>query len=431
MRRPLTPALKWSLAALAALLLFLGTALLLAQRWLSSADFRQRVEAEAGKALGVPVKVTHIGVTLWPLPGVALEGVELRTRQPLSVQRVELRPAWLDLLLGRAAISTLVVRRAVLPQQGIDALLLAWQKLRARDPQAGGDLPLYLLPRRTVLEQLSWVSAKGKTIVLQADIRLDSDAWPQRLELRVLQGRLRGAHLELERRAEHAWDVALKLAGGTVQGRLDLQPAAGAGGEFVLKGELQTREVELSQLTAPEPSAAARAAQPLSGRLEASTTLDARARQPSALLEALQTNSKFTVRQALLQGIDLAKAVKTVGVSRGGETPLDTLSGQVSTRGKAIELQNLAASSGALSATGQVSVSPSQRLDGRVSVDFGGAVGMPLLVGGTVDAPEVALTAGAKIGAAVGTMLMPGVGTGAGASVGGRIGEGLNKLFGK
>jgi len=170
-----------------------------------------------------------------------------------------------------------------------------------------------------------------------------------------------------------------------------------------------------------------RARQPLSGRLEASTTLNARARQPSALLELMQTQSRFTVRGGMLNGIDLMKAVQTVGISRGGKTPLDTLSGQVTTRGAAIELQNLAASSGALSATGQVSVSTTQELKGRVSVDLGGAVGMPLLVGGTVGEPEVSLTVGAKIGAALGTVLMPGLGTGAGASMGGKLGE----LFGK
>jgi hypothetical protein len=48
-----------------------------------------------------------------------------------------------------------------------------------------------------------------------------------------------------------------------------------------------------------------------------------------------------------------------------------------------------------------------------------------------MDEPEVHLTSGAKIGAAVGTLLMPGVGTGAGAAVGGKVSEGLNRLLGK
>jgi len=418
---------KVLLWALAALVLLLAAALLGVHRWLSTDEFRQRVEREAATVLGVPLKLERVGLTLWPLPGVALDGVALRTRQPLKVERIELRPAWLQLLVGRVAISTLVVKRAVLPQQGIDALLASLQKIRERDQSPQSDASLQLLPRRTVLEELSWVDARGKAIVIQAEARLDSDALPERLELEVLRGRLQGTRLDLRRSDALAWELMLLVAGGTVQGRLEVQPPAEAGAEFLLKGQLQTREVELSQLTAPEPTEAVRARQPLSGRLEASTTLNARARQPSALLDLLQTQSKFTVRGGMLKGIDLVKAVQTVGVSRGGTTPLDTLSGQVSTRGKAIELQNLAASSGALSATGQVSVSTTQQLKGRVNVDLGGAVGMPLQVGGTVEEPEVSLTVGAKIGAALGTVLMPGVGTGAGASMGGKLGELFSK----
>ena len=418
---------KVLLGALAAALLVLAAALLALHRWLSTDEFRQRVEREAATVLGVPLKLERVGLTLWPLPGVVLDGVALRTRQPLKVERIELRPAWLQLMIGRVAISTLVVRRAVLPQQGIDALLASLQKIRQRDQSAPGDASLQLLPRRTVLEELSWVDARGKAIVIQAEARLDSDALPERLELEVLRGRLQGTRLDLRRSDTLAWELRLQVAGGTVQGRMEVQPPAEAGAEFLLKGQLETREVELSQLTAPEPTEAVRARQPLSGRLEASTTLNARARQPSALLDLLQTQSKFTVRGGMLKGIDLAKAVQTVGVSRGGTTPLDTLSGQVSTRGKAIELQNLAASSGALSATGQVSVSTTQQLKGRVNVDLGGAVGMPLQVGGTVEEPEVSLTVGAKIGAALGTVLMPGVGTGAGASMGGKLGELFSK----
>lgn len=418
---------KYLLWALGALLLVLAGALLAVQRWVSSDEFRLRVEQEATALLGVPLKLERVGLTLWPLPGVALDGVELRTRQPLKVERIELRPAWLHLLIGRVAISTLVVRRAVLPQQGIDALLASLQKIRQRDksPQTGSSL--HLLPRRTVLDELSWVNARGKAIVIQAEAQLDGDALPERLELDVLRGRLQGTRLDLRRSEELAWEVLLQVAGGTVQGRVEVQPLGEAGAEFLLKGQLQTRDVELSLLTAPEPTEAVRARQPLSGRLEASTTLNARARQPSALLDLLQTQSKFTVRKGMLNGIDLVKAVQTVGVSRGGNTPLDTLSGQVTTRGKAIELQNLAASSGSLSATGQVSVSTTQQLNGRVNVDLGGAVGVPLLVSGTVDEPEVSLTAGAKIGAALGTLLMPGVGTGAGASMGGKLGELFSK----
>jgi hypothetical protein len=176
--------------------------------------------------------------------------------------------------------------------------------------------------------------------------------------------------------------------------------------------------------------------QRLSGRLEATTTLELRTGGPGPLLDALQTRSQFAVRDAVVHGVDLARAVKTVGLSRGGETRLDTLAGQLGTRGQALSLSNLVASSGVLSATGQVNVSAGQALRGRVLVALGPgaigqAVGVPLVVGGTLQDPELTLTRSALLGAALGTMVMPGVGTGAGASIGEKLGNSLQGLFGK
>jgi uncharacterized protein involved in outer membrane biogenesis len=423
---------KWLLAVLLLVVLLLACTLFALHRWLGSEEFRGRIMQQAGQALGVGVRLGSIDLAVWPLPAVVLESVELRTRPVLSVERVELHPVWSQLVLGHVALSTLVVQRAVLPQSSIDALVAILQKKRAGldDREAGTDSMARFLPQRTVLENVTWVDAKGAGITIQADARLSPDALPQTLELKVIKGRLEGTRLSL-RRDGLAWDLALQVAGGSVKGRVELQPAAQPGAEFALKGELQTRDVEVSALTAPQATALAQAAQPLSGRLEANSSLSVRARAPSALLDALQTQSKFTVQKGVLHGIDLTKAVKSVGMSRGGDTRFDTMAGQVTTHGNVIELSNLVASSGALSATGHVSVAANRELSGRVSVDFGGAVGVPLVVGGTVSEPEVSLTRGAKIGAALGTILMPGLGTGAGASMGGKIGESFNKRLDK
>lgn len=422
---------KWIVIVFVVLLVLLAVGVLALQRWIGTDDFRQRIEQQAGAELGVPLSLGGIEVALWPLPAVAVERIAVQTKPALTVERVEVRPSWADLLQGKVAPATLVVRRAVVPQPGIDALLAAMDKAKRKDQDEAGT-PWQLLPQRTVLDGLTWIDAKGAAITLQAEATLGPDVWPLLLRAQILKGRLQGATLDLQREAQaHAWGVKLQVAGGSINGRLELQPPKEAGAEFVLKGQLKTRDVELSRLTAPEPTPAAQAAQPLSGQLEASTTLSARTRKPAALAEVLQTQSTFTVRNAVVHGIDLAKAVKTVGMSRGGQTPLDTLAGQVSTRGKAIELTNLVASSGLLSATGQVNVSPSQALSGRISVELGGAVGVPLALGGTVSDPQVTLTTGAKIGAAIGTVLMPGVGTGTGASLGDKASEGLKKLFGK
>lgn len=417
------------LLALAAVLLLAGVALAL-HGWVGSDDFRQRVQREASAALGLPVRVG---------------GIEVQSRPPLTLARLELRPGWAALLQGRLEVATLVLRDAVLPQQAIDAILLSLQKKKraalaapglppkmassfqpAGAVAAGGEAAVdRWLPRRALLQDVSWVSLKGSRTTVDAGVRLGADSLPEDASLKVTQGHLRGLHGSLQREAAGQWALRVAVGGGTVAGRLGMQRAASArsGQALVLQGQLETRGVEVSALTAPN--------RPLSGRLEASTTLRATAATTAGLVDALQTQTRFTVKDAVLNGMDLVKAVQTVGLSRGGQTRLDTLAGQVQSQGRAAQLNNLVASSGALSATGNLAVSASQALSGRVSVSLGNTVGVPLVVGGTLAAPEVTLTRGALLGAAVGTVVMPGVGTGAGMELGDRLGQGLNKLFGK
>lgn len=427
-------------AALAALLVLAGVVLGL-QGWVRSDNFRQRVTREASALLGLPVQLAGIEVALWPLPAVVLEGIEVQSRPPLTLARLELRPVWLALLQGRLEIATLVLRDAVLPQQAIDVVLLSLQKRKQPAPAASGPKPVSppapsggtagatavadWLPRRALLRGVSWVNLKGVSTTLDAELRLGVDGLLDDASLQVVKGNLQGLHGQLRREEDGQWALRVDVGGGTVQGRIGMQPVTGAQGgqSLALQGRLDTRGVEVSALTAPN--------RPLSGRLEASTTLTAVAATTAGLVEALQTQTRFTVKEAVLNGMDLVKAVQTVGLSRGGQTRLDTLAGQVHSQGRAAQLNNLVASSGALSATGNVAVSASQALSGRVSVSLGSTVGVPLVVGGTLASPEVTLTRGALLGAALGTVVLPGVGTGAGMELGDRLGQGLNKFFGK
>ena len=429
---------KWVMVlVLAGALLLAGVALAL-QAWVGSDGMRQRVQAQASAVLGQPVQLGGLAVSLWPLPAVSLQDLQVQTEPPLSLARLSLRPVWLALLQGRLEIATLVLRDAVLPQQAIDVLLLSLQKRKQAAPAVSGPAPEKAskpqpgkapadaaisdwLPRRALLQGVSWISLKGSRSTLDAELRLGEDGLLDEASLHLVQGHLQGLRGKLLRESADQWKLRIEVGGGTVEGQMGMQAAPpGPGAQrLLLQGRLETRGVELSALTAPN--------RPLSGRLEASTTLQASAATSTGLVEALQTQTRFTVKDAVLHGMDLVKAVQTVGLSRGGQTRLDTLAGQVQSQGRAVQLNNLVASSGALSATGTVAVAPSQALSGRVSVSLGGAVAVPLAVGGTLAAPEVALTRAALLGAAVGTAVLPGVGTGAGMA----LGERLKKLFGK
>ena len=429
---------RWAWVVAGVLVAVLAAGLWGLQRWAGGDDLRGRVERAATASLGLPVQLGAVHVGLWPLPSVVLERVTLSARPAVTLGRVEARPRWMALLQGRLEVATLVVRDAELAQQGIDLLLASLQKSEQTIKQARGleaKTASYagFWPDRVLLQHLSWTSRRGTGSTVDMDARLGPGGWPDAVELKVIEGNWKGARANLMRQGgANDWALQVWLGGGQVNGVLSLRmPTTPAGiepADMALQGRLDTRDVDVGTLTAP--------ARPLSGRLEASTTLSARAASAGGLADALQTRTRFTVHDATLHGVDLIKAVQTVGLSRGGDTRLDTLSGQLNTQGQAAELQNLVASSGLLSVTGQVAVSPARVLSGRLVVDATQGLakalaGVPLAVGGTLDAPTVTLTRGALLGAAIGTALMPGLGTGAGASIGDRIGEGLKGLLGK
>lgn len=423
-------AAKWLLALLALPLVVLAAVGLALHFWVGSPDFRERVARQVSDAAGVPVQLGGLAVHVWPLPAVAVEQVQVQSRPALTLDHVEIRPAWASLLRGRLEVATLLVRDAVVPQAAIGALAAgARRKQAAAGGPAHGNKPgdvrgtLALLPRRIVLEKVTWVDAKGHRSMVDAESRLDDDALPSAIRFEVREGRFQGAQAQVDREADH-WNVNARIAGGTIRGQL--QPTQGAKGEPLLEGRFDTANVEVSALTAPSRT--------LTGRLEAHTSLRADLRDLGGLADTLVTQTKFTVHNAVVHGVDLAQAVKTVGIHRNGETRLDTLAGTVATRGMAVQLNNLVATSGVLSANGNVAMSPDKRLSGQMTVALasgGGALGVPLVVGGTLDSPSVTLSKGALLGAAIGTAIAPGVGTGAGASLGDRLGKGLSGLFGR
>ena len=406
--------------------------------WLGSPDFRQRVEREASAALGVPVAVQGITLGLWPLPGAALQGLTLGSQPAITVARVHARPALGALLAGRPELAVLSVHGAALSQAAVDDLL---QKLKQQsadrrglpaDSSSGRGIPVAI--RRLVLDGVTWQGAKAGAETLAGEVRLSPALRPDSADLRVLAGRWQGTRLRLTTEAgslaagglgplDGTWQLVLDVGGGTVRGPLGLKTG---GSGMQLTASLQTRGVALESLTGLRT---------LTGRLDADTHIQGQGQDFGALAQAVQTRTRFTVRNAVVNGLDLARAVTTAGLSRGGQTRLDTLDGTVTTqetpRGRSIQLSQIEARSGVLAAAGQVAISPAQQLSGRVTVDLpGGVIGVPLALGGTVAAPEVTLTRSAMLGAAVGTMVMPGVGTGAGARLGDRLGQGLKGLSG-
>ena len=421
--------IKWLAFLIVLPLLLLGGVAIALQYWVNSDDFRARVSQQASAALGLPVELGRITVDVWPLPAVGLDKVQVKSQPPLTLERIEARPVYAGLLQGRLEVATLLVRNARVPEAAVAAIAASFQKTQRAgkgaaptETRRGG---MAVLPRRIVLEQVTWIDAKGASTTVDAQARLDDDSMPGSAKVEVRKGRFEGVRVTLDRETPEQWALRANVAGGSVAGKLQFKPGAKSS---LLQGQLETSNVEVGALTAPSRT--------LTGRLEAHTTLRSEFREPGGIADALTTQTRFTVHNAVVHGIDLAKAVKSVGLNRGGETKLDTLAGNVATQGHAIQLSNLVATSGALSANGNVAMAPNHSLSGRVTVDLasaaaGGTIGVPLAVGGTLEDPSVTLTRGALVGAAIGTVIAPGVGTGAGAKLGDNVGNRLRGLFGK
>jgi hypothetical protein len=437
--------MKFFLSALLALALLLASVAGALAWWLSGDGPRERVQALASESLGVPVALSSLSLSIFPWPSVAVGELKIATQAPVTAERIELRPAWPKLLgLGGAPreleVESMTLRGLSLPQKGLDQLSFLLLKkeqsaqqirqLYAQDASkkenkqteaAAVIIGLLAIPQRTQLDGVVWQSSAGELLSVSGDLSLSA--------------------------SRDQMDVSLQLAGGEVSGTLRLASMGGKSG-WQLRGELVTRSVDLTQLPG--------ARQRLAGRFNGTTTLDAAASQFSGIGAALQTNTPFNVSGAVIKGIDLAKAVSALGLSRGGETALQQLSGTLTTRGTnapmRITLSDLQASSSLLKASGAVSVgaaaSPGapRALSGKVSVDLtagnsqvgqvvGQWVGIPLEISGTTVAPVVAPTRGAMIGGALGSVMAPVIGTGAGAKMGDRVGEKLSgwkdKLFGK
>ena len=418
------------LLGLVVVMVLVSLALLALHFWITSDDFKNRLQQKASAALAVPVSFDRLVVDPWPVPAVAVLQVRVATAAALSAGRIELRPVWSELLSGRMVLATLLLRDAELPQAGIDELAEARAKQEpAGKPQSGAAAANGLnLPRRVVLDKVRWLRLGGEALTVSADAVFSrTDGMLERMTLSLIDGVFK-VNLALHRRADAplTWDAAASVAGGTIKGPVEFSAPTGAADKLILKGQLTTRGIDLRLLGGGR----------LSGLLDATSSFSAKSASLGGLAESLQTQSSFNVRNAVVHGIDLAQAVRSVGLSRGGQTQLDTLAGQVSTRGAHVALNNMVASSGALTASGNATIAASRALAGRVVVKLGSGVvgevaGVPLVLSGTLDKPELTLTRGAMLGAAVGTMVMPGVGTGAGANLGDRIGGKLKGLFGK
>jgi len=276
---------------------------------------------------------------------------------------------------------------------------------------------------------LTWIDRRDIALAYDGDIVFDPQWRPRqaRVERAGLASPLPPARLRLDREAgQDRWRTRIDVGGGTLNGVARFETLAN--GKLRVSAELDPRQVDIESLVQAFDRRTS-----VAGKVSGHSTLVAEAgsaEEVSALVRNLHTRTTFSVQPATLTKLDVAKAVSTAGISRGGRTQLDELTGTLDTQGTdngvVLQYSNLKARSGVLTASGSLKLF-NRKLDGEIAVDLvDGVVGVPLKIGGTVSDPELSLTGAALTGAAIGSAVLPGVGT----AIGARIGQQVEKMFG-
>ena len=418
--------------------------------------YLHQVEKIASEKLGQPVTINSAHLYLLPSPRVVAGDIVVGKNQELQVKSMVVIPTIgtlfsatkiIDLniskpIVTKAAldiVSTLTAKKSESSEAAavnirhikIDDLQLVWPD--AKYPAVNAEATL---TGENKLESAVIRTQDGK---LKADVTPNGDEqlimvsankWtlPAGLPLLIDNAKLE-MHLKGSKLTIPKIDVALyggKLAGDAV---LSWQENNGKT-NWKTSGNLS-----VDNLSVQQPSILISKAVYLSGNLFGKGNFSAAAKDASQLSDNLQTNFQFKVNNGVLHGLDLVKVASLLikQGQGGGETQFDEFSGIFNSAGKQYRLSQLKISSGLISATGQIKISPKKELDGAVQVKVKRSVNLvtvPLEVSGTVEHPVVLPSKAALAGALAGTAILgPGVGTSLGIKAGGALDK-LKGLFG-
>ena len=440
--------MKWfkrSAIALGIVILLLATLPFL----ISLDNYVPIIEREASARLKEKVTVEGVRLFLFPVPHITVSGIAVGKEADIKVGSVKVTPDLWSLLGAVKVIRDIEVEDLLLTQAAIDKLPLSAKS------EGGQAAPVRLSAVR--IRNATVLMEKSKIGPLDASVSLNDAGQPQE----IIAG-MRDGTLQLKIRPEankflidgsgKAWklpvgppivldefklkatatldqatfsDVNARLYGGRVTGSGTLRWQKG----MQLSGRFDVHQVELRELV-PLLSPGNR----ISGKLNAKPVLSARASSAAQIGNALRVETPFSIQNGVLYGVDIQKAAGNLlsKAPTGGETRFDELSGQLLMEGGAFRFTQLKVASGALAASGNVTISSKKELSGRISAEVkAGSIAsasVPLTVSGTVQSPLLLPTGGTVAGAAVGTAILgPGVGT----SVGAKVGEWTENLFGR
>jgi hypothetical protein len=410
--------------------------------------YLKQIEHAATEKIGQPVTIASLHLALLPTPRANIEGLSIGAHAEVQVERIAVVPQISTLLTDNKVITSIVVTKPVVKSAALDFIGAI---PKAEDKPASSRVSLrglvirnaqLVYPSMTVPELNADIMLTGDNQlagahVTSADQHLHVDVVPQgnayAMQIKAQQWTLpAGLPLIFNR-----LDASMVLQGnrldiqslnaGMYQGTLSANAMLDWSKGLRANGKFATNDIELS-----DAAGLFSKGHLISGRIKGEGIFSVNAKVASAAADQWVLDYKFKVTKGVLHGVDLAKAATLLLNSgeKGGETEFDELTGTLHTVGHQMELKSFKVVSGLLMATGNLKISPSKQLGGKVDVALKKGVALvtvPLQISGTLDHPVILPTNAALAGAAIGTgVLGPGVGT----SLGIKAASGLDKVKG-
>jgi hypothetical protein len=409
-QRPRLPSWRLRLsrrAGIAFLLLVLLLGGALAATLIPFQRYRSNFEQSASAAIGLPVTVGSIGLSMSPGPSIALHDVALGAPPVIRVPVVRVLPnagtLFGDQRLGvslraeggeinGAAFAALCSGAARAPQEPGDIVIerIEFAALAARIGGAnlsglGGEVrlnepqrPITLRSADDMLRAVLRSGERGCPIEIEAHgLKLP---WGPGLSVPLLEARgtLAASGLDLTK-------IEARLQDGTVRGKGSL-----AWGERVrLALQLELNHLELARfLPAMGIDLLAQ------GRMGGTLQVAADAADPGQLAQAVSGRGALTVSRGAVQRFDLVDALRLGGVAavRGGTTRFEQLDLSLQFQPGAASLRDIRLDGGALSASGSIRVTGGNQLVGGLAAQMhgpGATRRVALEVGGTLAAPRL------------------------------------------
>jgi hypothetical protein len=336
----------------------------------------------ASRALGQPVKIGAGEFALLPVPTVTLHDVEIGNNGEIRIAIAKGSPE-IDSLLGSTRVFDSVELDGVTAQPAVLAAVL-WGKTqgqelvvkRARATGVKLNLPGVPLPELTV-EAVLGRTGRVQTLTAttagdRLSVKVEPDGGKAKVDIvaKELVGVL-GLRLPVEdfggkgiavRDRLDLTQFDGKLLDGVVKGKGSLRWDAG----WAFEGQVEVRQIDATKIV---PSVLS------FGTLEGQGTVVAAARSGEKLFEAPRTEGSFSIGKGQLSNLDLVRMIQT-GASAAGATTFNEVTGRITSGPGRTELRDLRLSAGPLTANGNIELTSSDSISGRITAEMNTPAGV-------------------------------------------------------